>query len=54
MNDDPLRICRTCRFCQAIPDNQHRPLLYCTVHRKACQHPCPAYEREPGTEGDDD
>jgi hypothetical protein len=54
MNDDPLRICRTCRFCQAIPDGQHRPLLYCTVHRKACQHPCPAYEREPGTEGDDD
>jgi hypothetical protein len=51
---DPLRQCRTCRFSEAKPDDLGEPWLYCRVMQRACRHACPAYEREPGTEGDRD
>lgn len=50
-------ICRTCRHCEArwvygsVTESWH---LYCTLNKQRALTPCPGYEREPGTEGDDD
>lgn len=50
-------ICRTCRHCEArwvygsVKESWH---LYCTLNKQRALTPCPGYEREPGTEGDDD
>lgn len=49
--------CRTCRFCESrweqgrVSETLHR---YCTLRQTRELVPCPGYEREPGTEGDDD
>jgi hypothetical protein len=51
---DPLRECRTCRFSRGIPHPALDEILWCDVLKRECAHMCPAYEREPGTEGDDD
>jgi hypothetical protein len=51
---DHLAICRACRFSESRPDDLGEPYLHCRVLHRACQHACPAFEREPGTEGDRD
>ena len=53
--------CRTCRWSDLRPvtDHQHRGTgtiyrLWCSLNNAPALVACPGYEREPGSEGDDD
>lgn len=46
--------CRHCRFSEALVQDTQQVGLWCTVRKCKAQLPCPAFEREPGTEGDDE
>lgn len=55
--DEGEQLCRTCRYCIGrwehgdVKGTWHR---WCTLRNTRKLEPCPGFEREPGTEGDDD
>lgn len=46
--------CRTCRYCIEHGDVKGTWHRWCALKQSRELVPCPGFEREPGTEGDDD